>query len=164
MLRTIDADNFLTGSNEAVLREVREFEVWYEKAAKRWGRALFVLRTAVVLSGFLVALLTGLTVGRETNQDGIKIAIIALSTLGTLAATFLTQYRVGEIERLRAAGRIGMQKLRLEVQHKFSELESVERRKFLEHLVGEITRIEIEQNEDFYAHFSSHAKMGGAGH
>lgn len=110
-------------SDEDVLRELQEFEKWYDNSTWRWGKALFVLRTMSILTGFLVALLTGLTVGHQSDQDGIKITIIVLSGFGTLAATFLSQYRVGEVERLRASGRIGCQGLRLKAQYKLPMLE-----------------------------------------
>lgn len=150
-------------SDEAILDELNDFERWYTRATSLWGKALFILRTMVVLTGFVVALLTALTVGRNTDQDIIKITVIVVSSLGTLAATILTQYRVGEIERLRAAGRIATQRLRLEAEYKLPALTGAARGEFIARIIEELTKIETEQNDGFYAHFSRHGKLDHQG-
>jgi hypothetical protein len=82
----------------------------------------------------------------------------SLSGLGTLAAAVLTQYRVSELERLRATGRIGCQSLRLKAQYKLPTLAGDERLDFIDQMFDELTKIEIKQNEGFYAHFSGKTK------
>ena len=134
-----------------ILNLERHYYPWYSKATTRDYYAWFVAQAVLLVSGFATAILAALL--RKDNFEtwsGVRIAIVLLPLVSSLASTFLVQSRIAELEALREKGRETVQRLISEARVDFAAAASHDR--FTEihrELVAEISTLELEQSRGF---------------
>ncbi|MCV9928367.1 hypothetical protein OIU83_11915 [Flavobacterium sp. LS1R49] len=133
----------------------KEYEVWYAKACRLNYRIWYSLQLLSLLSGFITSIFVAFQT-QETWTFTTRIISILIPLIGSLAATFILQFKVFETWKLREEGRISFQNL---VNFSNSQILKCKTQEDFQKLFEEITlktnQIENEQSNKFFSLYGS---------
>ena len=136
------------------IKELSEvYYTWYEKAVLRNYWMWTIAQAVTVAAGIATAVLAAFMREEQFKNFGVlRIALIAIPCIGTVASTFLLQTRVRDLMRLRERGRQKMQDLVTRARAEFAAASTNERYTVIHRDIAiSVSRIEEEQNLGFFA-------------
>lgn len=137
---------------ESFIRELETFYYpWYDDATTRNYYTWFVAQGLSLVSGFATAVLAALIRQDQLRSWGtVRVTLVVLPLLGSLASTFLMQSRIAELEALRERGRETVQRLANVARVDFAAVSSPEQYTEIHRmLVSEVSTLEQEQSRGF---------------
>lgn len=131
----------------------KDFAPWYERASSRLAKAWGIFQMTVILTGILTSVLAALA--DESSFKGytvLRISLVVLPILGTLAASLLSQVRMRELLALREQGREAMQTIVAESKAEFAAAHGDDQKLSTLHrrLIAQVSELEKQQAANFF--------------
>lgn len=129
----------------------RNYYPWYERAMTRNYYCWFTAQAVSLLSGFATSLVAAIFDPSQISSWGlVRVSLVVMPLIGSLASTYLVQARVAELEALRENGRQTIQRLANDARLQFATASAPQDyTEIHKNLLQQVTDLEEEQSRTF---------------